>query len=169
MKRKIFFALAFIMLVAACASMLSGCFGVVPCAWVTLDMEGYVRYSTDMYGSVNGHICLWEDAETAQNDTYNANYLLKIQFYPRILGPDSINDTQTTTVDISGEYEMIVTINASIYSDSKHVYLNGEQLTPSSSYDGSVYFKQFTYSNFGLVRGNPNGHINNFINTIEYK
>lgn len=169
MKRKSFFAFAIIMLIIACASMLSGCFGVTPCAWVALDMEGYKYYSSNAYTSGGDHIYLYENEEVAQNDTYHTDCLISIGFYPRILGADTIDGLRTTTVDISGWYEMKVTIKTELYSESKHIYLNDNQLTPNNFYDGGEYFKILSFENFGLVRGNPGGHLNNFVNKIEYK
>lgn len=144
--------------------------GVVPCAWVKLDMEGYVIYTTHMYSSGGEHIYLYESEEMAEDDTYHSNYMIAISFYPRILGPDTIEGQRTTTVDISSESEMHVYINknTSIYSPTKKVYLNGTPLEPTR-FDDLSNLLCLTYIDFGLVRGNPNGQINNFINTIEYK
>ena len=95
---------------------------------------------------------------------------MAITFYPRILGKDTINDEVTTTVDISKNYSMQVTVSKTAFSDyeTRKVYLNGIALTPTSVNDqSSLYFLNF--ENFTFVRGNPNGHINGEINRIEYK
>ena len=62
---------------------LSGC-GVVPAAWVTLDMEGYVIYTSHMYPSGGNHIYLYASEEEASADTYRSDYLMYVVFYPRI-------------------------------------------------------------------------------------
>ena len=171
MKKKILsiaFAMAFMI---TCSFCLASC-GVVPCAWVKLDMEGYVIYTTHM-SPAYGHIFLYENEEAAQNDTYSSNYELEIDFDPRILGPDvSVPiEERTTTVDLSKGYcEMKVYIRkaGNTYGAEKHVYLNGEALTPTSTYD-SESLLILDFEDINLLRGNPGGHRNDIINIIEYK
>ena len=158
-------SLFFIFNFAACGA------GVVPSAWVALKSDdGYVYYTSNMYGNTGAHIYLYED-ETATNK------LLEISFAPRILGPDYTNThgngETATIVDISGSYAMHVyvykTVDNSVYSTEKNIYLNGKKLTPDLTDDESEYFVMLEYDNFGLIRGNPDGKENDVINYIEYK
>ena len=140
---------------------------VVPAAWVKLVSDrGYAVYTTDMYGYTDAHIYLYTD-ETCEE------VMLKIEFTPRILGPETVDGVKTTLVDLSYDpYTMYVYVykTAEIYSEEKEVYLNGKKLTPAyEERTASPYFITLQYVNFGLVRGNPNGKINGVINTIEYK
>lgn len=160
----------FVISLFACVVIMSSCIfdSVVPCAWVKLDMEGYIYYSSNMYASGGDHIRLYESEEHA-NQQY-ANPLLSIVFYPRICGAMDIDGVRTTTVDISSNYSMTiyVTKTESAYSPEKKIYLNGEQLEPSNVDDLDTLYCM-TFEDFTFVRGNPNGHLNNFVNTIEYK
>ena len=170
MKKKILsFIFAFALVVSGCLCF-SSC-GVVPCAWVKLDMEGYVYYSSDMYGTTADHIYLYESQEIAASDTHRVQYLLSINFYPRILGADTVNDERTTTVDISKKgYSMHVTIDKDeMYSPEKKLYLNDVALEPTTSNIDGAYLVFFTYENFTFVRGNPGGRLNGKVNKIEYK
>ncbi len=157
-------SLFFIFNFAACDA------GVVPSAWVALKSDdGYVYYTSNMYGNTGAHIYLYED-ETATNK------LLEISFAPRILGPDYTATHGTgetaTTVDISGTYSMFIQVykntENSVYSAEKDVYLNDEKLTPDLTTDYENYVL-LEYYNFRLVRGNPDGKENDVINYIEYK
>ena len=141
--------------------------GVVPVAWVSLQTEsGYVTYTSDMYGNTGAHVYLYED------DT-RENKLMEISFYPRILGHEERDGVETTLVDITNTYAMYITVyktnTNSIYSADKEIYLNGEKLTAERSDDTYASFKSMEYHNFGLIRGNPNGRINDVVNYIEYK
>ncbi len=149
---------------------LYGCLGYVKCAWVALDMDGYILYTTNMYSSGGNHIYLYESEEDALDDHYHAAYMLSIVFYPRIMGPDTINGIKTTTVDIGSKYTMDVHINknSSIYAQEKLVYLNDEALTYTNKYDYDTLLC-LSFENFKFVQGNPKGKINNFINLVAYK
>ena len=177
MKKKVlnFVALAVSMLsIALC---LSGCIfdSVVPVAWVKLDMEGYVYYTANMYASGGNHIELYESQ--AEFEEMFPQTLIEITFYPRILGADDIEDVgRVTTVDVSrpNQVSMQVVINKlpenSLYSPSKGVYLNGQLLVSNPEYDySSDAIVSWMFDNVPLVRGNPNGQFNNFINMLEYK
>ena len=172
MKKRIFnFIFAFICIFAF-TFCLTGCFGggVVPCAWVKLDMEGYIVYTSNMYSSGGDHIYLYENEEEASDDTYHSNYELSVVFYPRIMGADTVDGERTTTVDISSYYSMNIYINKSksVYSASKKIYLNDQELA-YSQIDDLETLLCLTFENFTFVRGNPNGHINGFVNKLEYK
>ena len=165
-KRFLSFLLSFIFVLGGIS--LSGCFGsVVPCAWVKLDMVGYIYYTSYVYGD---HIYLYENEENFSNDKYHADYELCVHFFPRILGADTVDDVRTTTVDISKNYSMIIYIikDKPLYSTEKNIYLNGEKLIPVQIDDLDTLLC-LTFENFTLVRGNPNGSFNNYVNTIEYK
>ena len=180
MKKKLLniaFALAFIV---TCGICFASC-GVVAAAWVTLDMDGFVRYTTEMYPG-RYHIMLYDSKETFDNDTYRTDYLLAITFYPRILGPDfseTANEdgsVDRTVVDISGycDMEVVIPIDSAIYSANKKVYINGEALTPTSTngLDGEdAVLVSYMFKNIKpkLVRGNPGGRANGVLNKIEYK
>ena len=170
MRRKVLSAAFCFLILVFCGVSLTAC-GVVPCAWIKLDMEGYVYYSTYMYPGSHAHIVYYESKEIADADTYETQYLLKITFFPRILGPADVDGERMTTVDVGQKYcEMQVEINKQngYFDENKKVYLNGAALTASRTYD-CEYFVQYSFENFKPVRGNPNGHFNNFINKIEYK
>ena len=167
--RLLCFAFA-VICVFSCAFAFSACENVVPCAWVKLDMEGYVYYSSNMYASGGHHVYLYENQEASAADTYRAGYMMAITFYPRILGADTIEGVRTTTVDISRWYSMTVYISksSSIYDEGKHIYLNGEVLEASQTDDLSSLLC-LSFEDFSFVRGNPGGTLNNFVNVIEYK
>lgn len=172
MKKKILNSLITLVCIFSFCFCLTGCFGesVVPCAWVKLDMDGYIVYTANMYASGGDHIYLYETEEEAAEDRYHANYLVSVVFYPRILGADTIEGIKTTTVDISSNYSMTIYVNKtrSAYSAEKKVYLNDEEIT-SSQVDDLDVLLCMTFDNFTLVRGNPGGRMNNFVNKIEYK
>ena len=168
--KKFVVSLAILVSVMFC-SVLSGC-GVVPAAWVKLDMSGYVVYTSNMYSSGGDHIYLYNTKEEAEADRYKAAYLMSIVFYPRILGADILVDGKNTTtiVDISGAYSMQITINKtkSLYDANKKIYLNGVELQPATRDDYDVLLFLY-FNNFTLVRGNPGGQANGFINMIKYE
>ncbi len=170
MNRKTVPVLISVVLLLLFAVSFSACEPVIPGAWVSLDMDGYVVYTANMYSSGGEHIYLYASEEDCREDAYHSRYLLAVSFYPRILGPDTLDDKRTTIVDVSGEYEMHVALNksASIYSETKKVYLNGTALAEykDTNYD-SMRFKE--YRNFGLIRGNPDGKINGVINVLQYR
>lgn len=170
MKKKFFSVAIALVCILVCGVCLSGCIfeSVVPCAWVRLDMEGYIYYSATVYGG--DHICYYENAEDAENDRYHANCSITVTFFPRILGADTVDGVRTTTVDISRSYSMMVYVykNKSIYSAEKKIYLNGQELQYSNVND-LENLVCYTFDNFTFVRGNPNGQANGFVNTIEYK
>ena len=154
--------------VLLCAILFFGCFNkVTPCAWVTFESEGYVYYSTSMYGTGRDHIYLYENESDAEKSGTEA---LSVVFEPRILGPEEVNGKKATLVDISTTYSMRVYINKkrAIYSPDKSIYLNGEKLTPTRVDDGEILLC-LKYEGFTLERGNPNGKLNGKINILEYK
>ena len=151
----------------ACSVVLSACGSVVPCAWVRFESDGLVYYTSDMYGQTGDHIYIYE----TQEDADAKDYAITVRFDPRILGLDTMNDVKTQTVDISKWHDMTVIIYKSktdTYSSSKKVYLNGTALTPSTTSDLDSLVS-YTFKNVNLVRGNPNGKINGYVNVIEYK
>ena len=177
MKKKIFNFVAFAVSLLSLALCLSGCIfdSVVPCAWVKLDMEGFVYYRSNMYASGGNHIELYESQE--EFDSMFPQTLIEISFYPRILGAYDDEDAgRVTTVDVSrpNQVSMQVVINKlpenSLYSPSKGVYLNGELLTSNPEYDySSDAIVSWIFDNVPFVRGNPNGQYNHYINMLEYK
>ncbi|MBQ9486119.1 MAG: hypothetical protein IJU83_04695 [Clostridia bacterium] len=149
-----------------CALEVSACETVAPAAWITLKTDGgKVYYSTDMYGNNGAHIYYYE------NET-DENAVIEIRFSPRILGPETVDGTKTTLVDVAGTYAMYITVHKEndTYSADKAFYLNGAEtpLVPERT-DDATYFVSFEFYDFGLIRGNPNGKINGVINTLEYK
>lgn len=172
MRGKVLSAAFCFLILVFCGVSLTAC-GVVPCAWIKLDMEGYVYYSTYMYPGSNAHISYYESEEAYEEEqtSFTETYLLKITFFPRILGPGEFDGEKVTTVDVGDKYcRMEVTINKQngYYDANKKVYLNDEALTPTDTYD-CEYFVQYGFDNFKPVRGNPNGQFNHFINKIAYK
>ena len=166
-----------------CSTMISGCLfdSVVPVAFVKLKTEGtqVTRYTADMASSYP-HILLFESESDIPNpDNYDQpldykmacenSCMLYISF-KRNMGKDTINDEDVLVCDIDKWYDMSVYIKKSstIYNANKDIYLNGQKLTPDYKYDGE-YHVSLRFDDFGLVRGNPNGRINNFVNLIEYK
>ena len=171
MKKRFFnISLCFCFALIICFA-LSGC-GVTPCAWVKLDMEGYVYITSYVYAG-HGHIYLYEDEETFQADEYHTDYKIMIEFYPRCLSHD-VDDWDVALVDIGDRYySMQVYINKSNlpnYNNMK-MYLNDTALTPTTIYgaeeDNPLY--GLYYENFTFVRGNPNGQENGFVNKLVYK
>ena len=61
--------------------------------------------------------------------------------------------------------------NKSIYGQDKKIYLNDTALEPASKRgeepSSSLLF--LDYEGFTLVRGNPDGHINDFVNKLKYE
>ena len=163
--KKISLALALICLVT-CSICLAACGKVVPCAWVKFKTDGIVVYTADMYGQTGEHIYIYE----TQEDLDNKDYAITVRFQPRIMGVDTVDGVKTTTVDISSWHDMTVTINksSSYYGEDKHVYLNNTLLTPTSD-SNLTNLVSYTFENVNLVRGNPNGKINGYVNVIEYK
>lgn len=169
MNSKILTFIGSFMIVACCCFCFSAC--VAPTAWVKLDMEGYVYHTTQMYASNIQHIYLYNsEAESVADADSRVNYLLAIEFFPRILGTEVVNGEKTTLVDIASGADMQVTINksASLFSTSKKIYLNDVALEPTSIQDLSTLYA-LTFKNVSLTRGNPNGKINGFVNKIQYK
>lgn len=151
---------------------LSGCFGVVPSAWVSLKMEGgYTTYTTDMYGNDRDHIYYYQSQEDAKDIE---NWVIAVNFIPRILGPEEVEldgkKVKTTIVDISTKADMNIYIKptSSVYSGEKSIYLNGEKLTPSDTVI-SEYLCCYYFQDVELERGNPGGKINGKVNIIEYR
>ena len=169
MKRKIVAMISGIVSVLS-AAIVCGC-SVTACAWVRLEADGYVYYSTSMYASGGDHIYYYEKEEDAADDAYHTNCALTVVFYPRILGPAEVDGVKTTTVDLSDKYySMTVYIYKSkaTYSPDKSVYLNGAVLEPENVYETDNLLS-LSFENFGLERGNPGGRLNGKINVIEYK
>jgi len=168
-KRLLNYMVAFMCVLISSICLFAGCGSVVPCAWVKLDMEGYIAYTSYAYPG-HGHILLYENEDDSKNDTYTTNYAINIEFLPRILGADTVNGIKTTIVDISSYSEMAVYINKnkSVYDSDKKIYLNDKALTPTltNNFDTLLCL---TFDNLALTRGNPGGKFNEFINVIEYK
>ncbi|MBR1925756.1 MAG: hypothetical protein IJ837_02750 [Clostridia bacterium] len=146
----------------------SGC-GYVKCAWVQFKADdGKVVYTSDMYGNTGAHIYYYENDEKFENN----DYAMTISFSPRILGADTRNGEETTTVDMSEKNIIFVTIykSSTIYSNIKSIYLNDKKLTPD---EGETTENDYTISmsflDFKFNQGNPNGKENDVINVIEYK
>ena len=158
----------FVTVVLAC-SLVACDGGVVPCAWVTLDAEGYVVYTSYVYATSHGHIQLWESEEDA-NAQFGTEFIM-ITFYPRAMGSETVNDVRTILVDIGDNYLMMsVSINKTkaSYDPNKRLYLNGELLTPTRVNDlDTLLFWEFESPK--LVRGNPGGRANGYVNHLEYK
>ena len=172
---KKFLTLTLALMCFAFCGLLCACENVVPCAWVKLKADGYIYYSSRMYPGSDYHIQLYESEEEF-HEQFKQD-LLTINFYPRILGADDTADeVRVTTVDVTkpNDVEITVVVNKiapnSLYSPEKHVYLNDEVLVadPEYTYDGSSIIS-WTFRNVNLVRGNPGGQFNHFINVIEYK
>lgn len=175
MKKKIFSLLLCFITALVCPLSLSACESVAPGAWVTLKTDGgYVYYTSYMYNTSHGHIVYYaseEDSEKAADKTNFGSFdIITITFSPRILGPEVRGETKTTIVDVKSWYEMDVSVNKSheSYSANKKMYLNGMELEPYDTFD-SEYLTIWHYKDFGLIRGNPNGRINDVINVLEYK
>ena len=159
-------------LVVGLSFMFVACGSYVPCAWVQFKFdEGHIVYNaSDVYAYRGAHVYLYENEEPG---TYELP-VMEIRFSPRCMGSEAreVNGETVKTVlfDISEKwYAMYVTVYTgnSIYSSEKSIYLNGEKLVgEKSQHDG---FVSYEFENFGLVQGNPNAHMNDEINLIEYK
>ena len=169
MKNKVLSIICALICMMTCSACLTGCGMVVPCAWVKLDMDGYIVYTANMYASGGDHIYLYESEEDAADDRYHAAFSIAIVFYPRILGADTVDGERTTTVDVSSWYSMTVYINKnkSVYASSKKVYLNGEVLTPTNTSDLESLLC-LNFEGFSFVRGNTDGSFNGYVNSIVY-
>lgn len=171
MKTKFLSSFMAIACLICCGFCFSSC-GVVAAAWVNLKTDtGYVVYTSDMYGTVSGHICYYNSQEEASDP---ANAVMKITFLPRILGPD-VEVGNVTVVDISQklqEMDVVFKKVGGIYSESKHFYLtvNNEtrMLNVDSKYESETIVS-LVIKDPGFAQGNPNGQLNGIINYIEYK
>lgn len=171
MKTKFLISAMAIACLICCGFGLSAC-GYVASAWVSLKIDtGYVVYTTDMYGTNRGHIRYYNSEEDASDPS---NAVMVITFLPRIMGPD-VEKGDVTVVDISQKLsEMDVTFKKTggIYSETKKFYLtvndqSRELPVYSTTISGDIV--SVIIRDLGLVQGNPNGHINDVINYIEYK
>ena len=153
-----------VILFSACAS------SVVPCAWVRLDMDGSVVYTSDTYAVVGAHVYFYENEDEMTADENRTNYDLSITFYPRILGKDTVGGEKTTTVDISSDCSMTVYINKTkeFYSENKKIYLNGSEITPKKRDDFDALLCLY-FEDVAFIRGNPNGKLNGEVNVIQYR
>ena len=164
--------IAFLFLVSICLCLVACGNGVTPVAYTRFVPEGdqYVYYSSDVYGLEHGQIEVYKD-----EDAFNATYAVTdLSFsFERCLGADTLEDCKYTLVDVSKKkVYLTVYINkeSEIYSADKNIYLNGEVLTPTSTWEGDVLLS-LTYEDVtAFVRTNPNGKIDNSkVNTLEYK
>lgn len=163
--------IAFVFLVSICLCLVACGNGVTPVAYTRFVPEGdqYVYYSSDVYGLEHGQIEVYKD-----EDAFNATYAVTdISFsFGRCLGADMLDDCKYTLVDVSKKVYLTVSINkgSEVYSADKKIYLNGAELTPTSTWEGDVLLS-LTYEEVtAFVRTNPNGKIDNSkVNTLEYK
>lgn len=164
--------IAFVFLVSICVCLVACAGGVTPVAYTRFVPEGaqYVYYSSDVYGLEHGQIEVYKD-----EDEFNATYAVTdISFsFGRCLGADTLDDTKYTLVDVSKKkVDLTVSINkqSEVYSADKKIYLNGEALTPTSTWEGDILLC-LTYEGVtAFVRTNPNGKIDSSkVNTLEYK
>ena len=145
--------------------------GVVPVAYTRFEASGtqYLVYTSYVYATSNGHIQVWKD-EAESHEQFG---LADIVFtFTKTCGADKRNDVQYMLVDLSVSYlEMTVDLikDSDAYSDSKKVYLNGEELTPYNTYDGDT-LKVLSFKNLNFKRTNPGGQLNySLTNVLEYK
>ena len=163
--------IVFVLLVSICLCLVACGTGVTPVAYTRFVPEGeqYVYYSSDVYGLEHGQIEVYKD-----EDEFKATYAVTdISFsFRRCLGADTLDDNKYTLVDVSKKVYLTVSINkqSEVYSADKKIYLNGEALTPTSTWEGDILLC-LTYEDItAFVRTNPNGKIDNSkVNTLEYK
>ena len=144
---------------------------VVPVAYTRYASSGtqYVYYSSDVYGLEHGQIEVYKDI-----DEFNSTYpIADVVFrFNRCCGADDIDEYRYTLVDLSKKnrhFDIDIYKESDIYDANKHVYLNGEQLTPEYTYESDVLVV-LTFENENFIRTNPNGHLDKSkINTLEYK
>ena len=187
MKRKF---LSFVsVFVLICSTFCAGCFvNVTPVAFVTYKSTGeqYVQYSSIMYSNPqlylyaseadvpNGNDPIYIDNGPLYRSDCQSAAILYIEFN-RNLGADTIYETRGMYVDVQDFTFMYVTINKdnSVYSAEKDLYLNGTKLEVSANSHNSFHdytnFVTYYFEDFGLLRTNSKGYIENIINTIEYK
>ena len=163
--------IAFVFLVSICVCLVACAGGVTPVAYTRFVAEGaqYVYYSSDVYGLEHGQIEVYKD-----EDEFNATYAVTdLSFsFGRCLGADTLDDNKYTLVDVSKKVYLTVSINkqSEVYSADKKIYLNGEALTPTSTWEGDILLS-LTYEDLmAFVRTNPKGKIDSSkVNTLEYK
>lgn len=158
--------------------LLMGCNGngesVAPVAYTRFVSSGtqYVVYTTSMYPTANGHIQVWKDEAEAEREFASMDLMFT---FDKILGPDEIDGTKYTLVDVAnGKTNFTVDIlkSSDIYDVDKRIYLNGEALTPTTTYgnEESEPLLILTFEDVSFIRTNSGGHIDNSkVNTLEYK
>ena len=184
-KSKIMFSVMLALCLSILPLCLAGCRSVVPVAYVhyVIQDEQFVQYTAHVSGAYP-HIIVY-DNETKVPDPNDyaqpADYYRACESscsmyfsFKRNMGKDTIANKDVLTCDIQSWYYMEVVIkkDSGLYSPDKKVYVNGVALTKKGSYDTvteSEYTIIYHFENFGLKRGNPNGQLNNVVNTLEYK
>lgn len=147
-----------VLLLASCGEL------VTPVAYVRFELSGAqnkVVYSSSAGATSEGHIGVYE----------NEKELLSINYFPRCMGTDDIDDVRYILMDLSKNYrELHVNVlDKDYYSGSKSLYLNGVALTPSkvNVLESIVVIE---YEALPLLRTNPQGHMDyDALNVLEYK
>ena len=131
--------------------------------------EEYVYYSSDVYGLDHGQIEVWENKEASEEQFKVTDLCFR---FTKCLGADDLDDYRYTLVDLSNktvDFEVDIYKGSVLYDENKKIYLNGEELTPSDTYNSDVLLI-LTFKNVNFIRTNSNGSIDNTkVNTIEYK
>ena len=156
----------FVLLLASCGDL------VVPVAYVRFEKssaEQYVVYSSVMGATSDGHIGVWKNEEEYKKQFGSED--LAINYFPRCMGTDDIDDVRYILMDLSKGYrEIHISVDKEYYdSASRSLYLNGAALTPTEvKVDDPLVF--LTYEDVPLRRTNPHGHMDyDALNVLEYK
>ena len=176
-------ALSLVLAVVFASSLLLSACGYVKTAWVHLKIDDTYKvvYNTaDMYNALRHISCYANEEDAISGD----DCLLSIRFTARSMGGEEVEvdeeNLKTILVDVSNWCDMFVSIPKTLrgqytrpnplYSASKHIYLNGEQLEVTQD-NSSLEYVDWTFRHVEtkLILGNPDGHINGEVNIIEYK
>lgn len=159
---------------------------VTPFAYVTFKLnDNQIAYhDSSMYGT---HIYIFEDQNKMPDGTLDkykdnhagflvdcdSNAMATISFNS-ILGVENVDGVRCTLVNLESWYYVQLTVkkDSVMYDANKSLYLNNTLLTKTDKYD-NIYdadgLVKFHFENCNLVRSNPNGKINNYVNLLEYK
>ena len=161
------------------AFIFSACdWGVKPVAVTVYQPQGteYVIYETDQVRSQVYVFASQADVPTAVegeslsdwHDRCEHACILRIFF---LNGAAPHLEEHNLYVTIEKWYTMNVVIKSTYYSSSKSVYVNGQAITPTSNTGTTDHYLNFEDNKGGFVlkRSNPNGHMTDIVNTIEYK
>lgn len=129
----------------------------------------YIYYSADVYGYTHGQIEVYKDLDEFNSTFSIADLVFR---FSKCLGADEIEGKKYTVVDLSKKtlyFQVEIYKESDLYSTDKAVYLNGEKLTPDSTFDGDTLLI-YHYYKVNFTKSNPKGILDySKTNTLEYK